>query len=85
LDRYEYKYENYIASKFRITKNQTKTDYLIYDADDEAIKNWLTNNKTKAQLLPFSITKPIENGAFLKNNTMEININQEEFLMESTI
>jgi UDP-N-acetylmuramoylalanine--D-glutamate ligase len=84
LDRYEYKYENYIASKFRITKNQTKADYLIYDADDEAIENWLTTNKTNAQQIPFSITKPIENGAFLKNNTMEININQEEFLMETS-
>ncbi len=84
LDRYEYKYENYIASKFRITKNQTKADYLIYDDDDEAINNWLQNNKTNVQLLPFSITKPIENGAYLKNKTMEININQEEFLMETS-
>ena len=64
LDRYDYKYENYIESKFRITLNQTEDDYLIYDADDEAIKNWLTNNKTKAQLIPFSITKQVENGAF---------------------
>lgn len=83
LDRYEYKYENYIASKFRITMNQTEEDYLIYDADDEAIGNWLKNNKVKAQLIPFSISKSIENGAFLNNNTMEININQEEFLMET--
>ncbi|WP_396211586.1 UDP-N-acetylmuramoyl-L-alanine--D-glutamate ligase [Flavobacterium sp.] len=83
LDRYDYKYENYIESKFRITLNQTEDDYFIYDADDQTIKNWLTNNKTKAQLIPFSITKQVENGAFLKNNTMEININQEEFLMET--
>jgi len=84
LDRYDYKYENYIASKFRITMNQTEDDYLIYDADDEAIGNWLKNNKVKAQLIPFSISKSIENGAFLNNNTMEININQEEFLMETS-
>ncbi|WP_298120624.1 UDP-N-acetylmuramoyl-L-alanine--D-glutamate ligase [Flavobacterium sp.] len=83
LDRYDYKYENYIASKFRITMNQTEDDYLIYDADDEAIGNWLKNNKVNAQLIPFSISKSIENGAFLNNNTMEININQEEFLMET--
>jgi len=83
LDRYDYKYENYIASKFRITMNQTEEDYLIYDADDEAIGNWLKNNKVKAQLIPFSISKSIEKGAFLNNNTMEININQEEFLMET--
>lgn len=84
LDRYDYKYENYIASKFRITMNQTEEDYLIYDADDEAISNWLQNNKVKAQLIPFSISKSVENGAFLNNNTMEININQEEFLMETS-
>ena len=84
LDRYEYKYENYINSKFRITRNQTKEDYLIYDADDEAIQNWLQNNTVKAQLIPFSISKSVENGAFLNNNIMEININEEEFLMETT-
>lgn len=84
LDRYEYKYENYINSKFRITRNQTEEDYLIYDADDEAIQNWLQNNTVKAQLIPFSISKSVENGAFLNNNTMEININEEEFLMETT-
>jgi UDP-N-acetylmuramoylalanine--D-glutamate ligase len=43
LDRYEYKYQNYIDSKFRITMNQTSADYLIYDADDEAISEWLKN------------------------------------------
>jgi len=84
LDRYDYKYENYIESKFRITKNQNQNDYLIYDADDIAIENWLKNNKVNAQLIPFSISKPVENGAFLNNNTMEININQEEFLMETS-
>ncbi|MBY0487615.1 MAG: UDP-N-acetylmuramoyl-L-alanine--D-glutamate ligase [Flavobacteriaceae bacterium] len=84
LDRYDYKYENYIASKFRITMNQTKDDYLIYDADDEAIENWLKNNKVNAQLIPFSISKQLEKGAYLNKNTMEININEEEFLMETS-
>lgn len=83
LDRYDYKYENYIESKFRITMNQTEEDFLIYDADDEAINTWLQNNKIKAQLIPFSITKQLEKGAYLNNNTMEININEEEFLMET--
>jgi len=83
LDRYEYKYENYIASKFRITMNQTENDFLIYDADDEAITEWFKNNNTKAQLIPFSISKAIEKGAFLKDNIMEININEEEFVMET--
>lgn len=83
LDRYDYKYENYIASKFRITMNQTENDYLIYDADDEAISEWLKNNTTKAQLIPFSINRKLEKGAYLNNNKMEVNINEEEFIMET--
>ena len=83
LDRYDYKYENYIESKFRITMNQTEEDYLIYDADDEAISEWLKKNKTKAKLLPFSLTQTFEEGAFIKDNTMESIINQEEFKMET--
>ena len=83
LDRYDYKYENYIDSKFRITMNQTEEDYLIYDADDEAISEWLQKNKTRAKLIPFSLTKTFEEGAFIKNNTMEAIINQEEFKMET--
>lgn len=81
LDRYEYDYGKYIAAKFRITENQTEEDFLIYDADDEAIGNWLKMNKTKAQLLPFSMTKTFENGAFATEDTINININNEEFVM----
>lgn len=83
LDRYEYKYQNYIDSKFRVTMNQTEKDFLIYDADDEAIAEWFKNNKTKAQLIPFSLTKKLEKGAFIKDNKMEVKINQEEFIMET--
>lgn len=83
LDRYDYKYENYIASKFRITMNQTEEDYLIYDADDEAIAGWLKTHTTKAKLIPFSLTKTFSEGAYIKNNKMEISINQEEFTMDT--
>ena len=83
LDRYDYKYENYIAAKFRITMNQTKEDFLIYDADDDAIAEWLKTNTTKAKLIPFSLTKTFSEGAFIKNNKMEISINQEEFTMDT--
>jgi UDP-N-acetylmuramoylalanine--D-glutamate ligase len=83
LDRYDYKYENYIDSKFRITMNQTEDDYLIYDADDEAITEWLKNNKTKAKLIPFSLTKTFSEGAFIQNNKMEVIINQDELRMET--
>jgi len=81
LDRYEYKFENYIASKFRITMNQTEEDYLIYDADDEAITNWLQHNTTRAKLIPFSISKPLDFGAFLEDNNINFNTTNEPFVM----
>ena len=83
LDRYDYKYENYIDAKFRITMNQTEDDYLIYDADDEAISEWFKTHTTKAKLIPFSLTKTFSEGAYIKNNKMEISINQEEFTMDT--
>ncbi|MFY9243454.1 MAG: UDP-N-acetylmuramoyl-L-alanine--D-glutamate ligase [Polaribacter sp.] len=84
LDRYDYKFENYIASKFRITKNQKSTDYLIYDADDETINNWLKQNKTQAKLVPFSLEKELEFGAYVKDSNMIININKEKINMPTS-
>jgi len=83
LDRYDYKYQNYIDSKFRITMNQTEEDFLIYDSNDEAILEWLSRNKVKAQLIPFSLTDEFNQGAYIKNNKMEVKINQEEFTMDT--
>ena len=84
LDRYDYKYENYIDSKFRIIQNQTEQDYFIYDGDDEMIEKWLNNNTIKAQKVPFSLSKTFENGASIQDKTMKINIDNNEFTMDTT-
>lgn len=83
LDRYEYEFENYINSKFRITENQTENDFLIYDADDEVITNWLNNNKVKSTLLPFSLEKELEQGVFVKDNNILLTYNTEEIIMKT--
>lgn len=72
LDRYDYKFENYIASKFRIAMNQTETDYLIYDADDEVIVSWLEANPVKSKLMPFSLKKSFKEGTYLEDNKITI-------------
>ena len=84
LDRYQYKFENYINSKFRIAKNQTKDDFLIYDADDLVITEWLKNNKVKSTLLPFSIEKELEQGVFLRDNNIVIKYKTEQIIMSIT-
>lgn len=82
LDRYDYKYENYISSKFLITKNQTKDDYLIYDADDIEIQKWLSSHEVKAQLVPFSLKEELELGAFIKDKKIQTILNKEIITMD---
>lgn len=81
LDRYDYKYELYIEAKFRITMNQTENDYLVYDADDEIISQWLANHNIKAKTIPFSLTKVLEEGVYIKDDAIITNINNEQFTM----
>ncbi|EGV43359.1 UDP-N-acetylmuramoyl-L-alanine--D-glutamate ligase [Bizionia argentinensis JUB59] len=81
LDRYNYEFDNYIASKFRIAMNQTSEDYLIYDADDDVITNWLKKNPVQSTLLPFSLVKTIENGAYLDKETLKITIDNNQIIM----
>lgn len=81
LDRYEYKFENYIASKFRITENQTEEDYFIYDADDPVTKEEVQKRKINAQLIPFTLEKEVKQGAFCLNNEITSIINNKTFTM----
>jgi UDP-N-acetylmuramoylalanine--D-glutamate ligase len=81
LDRYDYNYDNYIASKFRIIKNQTEKDYFIYDADNLAIQNWLENHKIKAKKLPLTFKKEVIQGAFTDKENIIIRIEDKEFKM----
>jgi UDP-N-acetylmuramoylalanine--D-glutamate ligase len=84
MDRYDYKFENYIASKFRIALNQTKEDYLIYDADDEVISNWLKTHPVQSTVLPFSLKKTIENGAYLDKENIKTTIDNNQIIMPTT-
>ncbi|MFT5846440.1 MAG: UDP-N-acetylmuramoylalanine--D-glutamate ligase [Psychroserpens sp.] len=81
LDRYEYQFDKYIASKFRIVENQTKDDYFIYDGDDEVILDWLEKHPVQSTLLPFSLTKIIENGAYLDKENIKITIDNNQIIM----
>lgn len=79
LDRYDHDYQKYIDAKFKITLNQTKNDYLIYDADDLEIQKWLDSNPIKAQCVGFSIEKKLDKGTYLKDkNTMIVNVDKDE-------
>jgi UDP-N-acetylmuramoylalanine--D-glutamate ligase len=84
LDRYDSKFENYIASKFRITMNQTAEDYLLYDADDEVITAYINSHPIQSTLVPFSLSKSVANGAYLEQNNIIIEFNNRDTIMSTT-
>lgn len=81
LDRYDYKFENYVASKMRIAMNQDENDYLIYNADDKAITDSIKQLDIKAQLIPFSMERKLETGAYLHSHQIHINTHNSLFTM----
>lgn len=85
LDRYDYDYKKYIASKFNIVKNQSSEDYFIYDADDSDIIEYLKTTPVKSKCFPFSLTQELKQGTFIKDNQiiMKSNNNIKETLMHT--
>lgn len=70
LDRYEYKLQNYVNSKFRITQNLNKEDCFIFCSDDEITMGHLEKIVLKAKMLPFSQMQKVSQGAFLSGGEM---------------
>ena len=77
LDRYS-NFNEYRMSKFKITKNQKKEDYLIYNYDDKFLKDL----KTKANKIPFSLEREFENGVFFKKNKININLKNKKMTID---
>ncbi len=81
LDRYGYKFQNYIDSKFRITQNQTRSDFLIYWSGDPVIKAELAKKEFAMTLLPFSDTEKDNMTAYIENGELVIDYLNKTNLM----
>lgn len=81
LNRYDNVFQNYVNSKFRITQNLTPNDYLIYCSDDEVVTNGLNKRNINTNKLPFSLSNKDENGAYVENNNIIINMTNNNFIM----
>ncbi len=81
LDRYEYRFENYINSKFRIIENQTKNDFFIYCEDDEVIMQKLPLLTIYTNPLPFSMKHEVKKGGYIKGDQMMLRIQEERVSM----
>ena len=78
LDRYNYNMENYVRSKFRITRNMSSDDCFIFCSDDEITVNHLNQIVVKAQKLPFTQKEEVAQGAFVKEDKMIVRYKEQE-------
>ncbi|MBL0355768.1 MAG: UDP-N-acetylmuramoyl-L-alanine--D-glutamate ligase [Chitinophagaceae bacterium] len=81
LDRYEYRMQNYIDSKFRIAMNQTAADVFIYCMDDEITRSNIHRYPIKSTLYPITMSKELPQGAYITNAEMHIKWKGEEMQM----
>lgn len=75
LDRYDYKFENYVRSKFRIAMNQKEEDLLVLNIDDEAITHYPELNLIKPKIIPITMSEQNltqDEGAFMKDDDMHL-------------
>ncbi len=84
LNRYNYQFQNYINSKFRITQNQTASEFFIYCADDEVIQTEMAKRTFHSKLLPYSLKNSFTEGGFLLDNSFTVKYHNNEFIMPST-
>lgn len=84
LDRYNYEFQNYIDSKFRIIQNQTEKDAFIFWNDDPVIQNELKKRNIQSTLYPFSLERKEKSKAFIENNQLIISTLNNIFTMSQT-
>ncbi|MBR6458047.1 MAG: UDP-N-acetylmuramoyl-L-alanine--D-glutamate ligase [Bacteroidales bacterium] len=78
LDRYDYNMENYVRSKFRITRNLRPEDCFIFDSDDKITIDHLSKIVLQARMLPMSQTHEVEQGAYLEGQKIVMRYGEDE-------
>ncbi|MDM1073578.1 UDP-N-acetylmuramoyl-L-alanine--D-glutamate ligase [Empedobacter brevis] len=80
LDQYEYQFDLYAKSKFRITENQDENDYFIYNLDDPKIMEMIDQMNIRANRKPFTM-KDATNEAYADNELFRVNDSNGDFTM----
>ena len=81
LDRYDFKMQNYVNSKFRITRNMKEEDCFIFCQDDPVTIGELQKIVSRAKMLPFSQKSEVVEGAYVKDDQMVVNLNGDADFM----
>jgi UDP-N-acetylmuramoylalanine--D-glutamate ligase len=81
LNRYDYDLQNYVDSKFRITRNLAEDDFFVYCSDDEITIRELERIVMKAKQLGFTLKEKRQMGAYIEGDTMKIEVDDDLFEM----
>ena len=82
LERYDYNFENYVDSKFKIVSNHTKENYFVFNSDDKKINSELKTRKINSTKISFSTSDNESlNKACIKNQAINININNNNLMI----
>ncbi len=84
LDRYEYNFQNYVDSKFRITQNQTEKDAFIFWENDPVIKAEIAKRNIQSTMYPFAIERSEKTKAFIEQDELIIKTLKTLFTMPTT-
>lgn len=80
LDQYEYQFDLYAKSKFRITENQDENDYFIYNLDDPKTMDMIDDITIHAHRKPFTMMDA-SNEAYANNELFRVNDSDGDFTM----
>lgn len=78
LDRYEYKFQNYINSKFRILQNMQAEDTFIYCSDDQVLIDEIGKRIISADMKAFTVSDDESKQAYLKDDTIYVNLTEKD-------
>ena len=82
LERYDYNFENYVDSKFKIVSNHSKENYFVFNSDDKKINSELKTRKINSTKISFSTTdNECFNKGCIKNQTININVNNNNLMI----
>jgi len=81
LNRYDYNFQNYVDSKFRIIQNMRPQDYFIYCGDDPVIQQEISKRNIVPRQLPFGFDQIYNPGAWVEGEQLNFVINNNPFNM----
>ena len=84
LDRYDYKFENYIDSKFRILQNMQSSNLFIYSQDSPAVTDKIKSLNIVPQSVAFTYGPSANSQAYMDGNNVVVELDGRTFCIDKS-